>query len=292
MNLYLDGDKVIRGDLIDSIILRSDLAPVPLTLECSLRVDAEYQKKLAVGKKIFLDNQDDYEIVKVIQMDAKAVQGGLPLSQIKVIATIASCTPIIYIRKYALIKINATLGAIYRAAGATLKKIDGDFNIPRFICLVGQTPSFGIAQALQHESGVVRIKNKIMTFKRLNELLEQKTIITLPDNNSENISSEFLTRYEVPGFLSINDDGNFSYGNRNHTRTVKFIPHTDVGRLYNMTKYLMRRKVLNTTYNLSLSAGDRVNIVDNDPLIIITAAHKWTLSEQITRLWLGSIENG
>jgi hypothetical protein len=214
---------------------------------------------------------------------------------VKITALLDACHPVAFVRQQSIIKENASLAEIYRATGATLKAIDADFAVPRFSCFVGQVPSFHIARALQEEGGVVRWKSGKMTFFRLPDLFKQKPIMTLPDNASENITSGFLERHEVPFFYSLADDGSFVYGNRNKSRTARFVPFKNALRLQNMTRCLVTRKVSKISYAGQLAAGDLISIAGADPLVIVTAAHAFfsgtdgSGSNQYSRLWLANL---
>jgi hypothetical protein len=293
--LTLPNGRQLRGDIIKSAILRSDLAPVPASLEAEIRVDDELKKLLAEGK-IITAGGDNFRIVKSEGGAGRESQGQHDTSAVKITALLDACQPVAFVRQKSIIKENASLAGIYRATGATLKAIDADFAVPRFSCFVGQTPSFHIARALQEEGGVVRWKSGKMTFFRLPDLFKQKTVMTLPGNAFDDIESGFLERHEVPFFYSLADDGSFVYGNRNKSRTARFVPFKNALRLQNMTRCLITRKVSKRlTYAPKLAAGDLISIAGADPLVIVTAAHAFfsgtdgSGSNQYSRLWLAGL---
>lgn len=295
MILIPSNGKQLRGDLIKSAILRSDLAPVPATLEAEIRVDEELKKLLAEGKTITAAG-DVFRIVKSVLVTGRHSQGQHDMSAVKITALLDACHSVTFVRQRSIIKENATLAEIYRAAGATLKAIDADFAVPRFNCFVGGTPSFPIAQVLQEEGGVVRWKLGKMRFFRLPDLLKQKPVMTLPDNASENINSGFLERHEVPWFYSLNPDGTFAYGNQTKSRSVRYTPFKNALRLQNMTRCLVQKKVSKINFASQLCAGDLIDISGSKPLVIVTAAHVFMSgtdggsSSQYSRLWLSSVE--
>lgn len=296
MIIALANDKQIRGDLIQSAILRSDLSPIPVTLEADIRVDDGMDKYLAEGQLLTLGSGDAMRIVKSVKVKARAVQGDREMAAIRVTAILDACHSIAFVRSRAVIKENAALSAIYRAAGATLKAVAADFPVPRFCCPIGETPSFHISRVLQEEGGVVRWKAGKLAFFRLPDLFKQKAATDLPSNASDDVESGFLERHEIPWFFSLNDAGSVIYGNRDKPRSVRYSPFKNAQRLRSMSRCLVQRKIVKINYSGQISAGDLINFVGADPLCVITAAHVFESgtdgggSNQYTRLWLGSLE--
>lgn len=296
MILILSTGRQIRTDLIKFAVVRSDLAPVPATLEAEIRVDADMKKLLAEGQ-VIAANGDLFNIIKSVLSSGKDTQGQHDMSMVKITGLLNACYTVTFVRQVPIIKENATLAEIYRSAGASLKAIDADFAVPRFNCVIGQTPSYPIAEILQEEGGVVRWKGGKMQFFRLTDLLRQKPVLTLQNHESENVTSGFLERHEVPWFYSLNPDGTFAYGNLTKSRSVRYTPFKDLLRLQNMTRCLVQRKISKIDYACYLCAGDVVDIAGAAPLVIVTAAHAFfsgtdgSPASQYTKLWLSSVES-
>lgn len=296
MILYLANGKQIRGDLIVSAILRSDLSPVPVTLEAEIRVDDDLAKQLAEGGIITSGSGDALRIVKSVLAVDRVAQGEREMAAVHITAMLDSCHSIAFVRSRAVIKESAALSAIYRAAGATIKSVDADFPVPRFCCPVGDTPSFHIARVLQEEGGAVRWKSGSLKFFRLADLFKQKAVMDLPNNASDDISSGFMERHEIPWFFSLNDAGGFVFGNQNKPRSVRYSPFKNVQHLRSMSRCLVQRKISKINFSGQLVAGDLINFIGRKPLCIITAVHVYESgtdgsgSNQYTRLWLGSLE--
>jgi hypothetical protein len=286
----------LRGDVIKSAVLRSDLAPVPATLEAEIRVDESLKKLLAQDQTIMAQG-DLFRIVKSVMTTGGNTQGQHGMSTVKITALLDACHQVTFVRQRSIIKEKATLAEIYRAAGATLKAIDADFAVPRFACFVGGTPSFPIAQVLQEEGGVVRWKSGKMRFFRLLDLMKQKPVMSLPDNTSEDVASGFLERHEVPWFYSLNADGSFAYGNQTKSRSVRYVPFKNALQLQNMTRCLVQKKVSKIHFSEQIAAGDLIDITGAKPLVVVTAAHVFEggidggSGSQYTRLWLSSVES-
>lgn len=294
---FADG-KQIRGDLIKSAVLRSDLAPIPLTLEAEFRGgDNSMDKKLAEGQIIMANGGDALRIVKSDVVPTPTVQGDRMMSGVRVTAFLDACADVAFVRRRAIIKENSSLAGIYKAAGATLKGVLSDFAVPRFYCLAGDTPTFPIARVLQEAGGAVRWKGGRLQFLRLPDIFTQAPVMTLPDNTSENVASGFLERHAVPWFFSIDPSGGLIYGNRDKARAVRFAPFQDEHRLRNMSRCLVLRKVARTGFSGQVTAGDLVASTGGEKLGVITAAHVFEsgsddggAQNSYTRLWVGSLE--
>jgi len=293
---FADG-KQLRGDLIKSATLRSDLSPIPLTLEAEIRSgDAGLDKLLAEGQTLSVGG-DALRIVKSKKIAGRSTQGQRDEEAFSVTALLDSCHGAAYVRSRAIIKENASLAAIYRAAGATIRGVDADFPVPRFCCPVGDTPTFHIARLLQEEGGSVRWKGGKLQFMRLGDMFKQATVLTLPDNASEDVESGFLERHTVPWFFSLSASGEAVFGNRDKPRAARFSPFKDVQRLRNMTRCLVHRKTSRTTLRGNVAAGDLIAYTGGVKLAVITAAHFFGsgtddggAQDAYTRLWVGSLE--
>lgn len=300
MLLILENGKQIRGDLIRASTLRSDMAPIPVTFEADIRAgddSLELDKMLAEGKVLEMGGGDRLHIVKSVRAAGKAAQAEREVAAHRVTGLLESCLGAAYVRSRAIIKENAALSAIYKAAGATLKAVDADFPVSRFYCPVGETPTFHISRALQEEGGVVRWRNGKLQFMRLPDLFKQEPALTLPDNASDDVDGGFLERHEVPWFFSLDAVGQAVFGAREKPRVVRFSPFKDAQRLRNMTRCLVHRKTVKIDYDTRLGAGDLIAFAGGLKLAVITAAHFFSSgtddggdSETYTRLWLGAME--
>lgn len=295
MIIVLSNGRQLRGDLIKSAVFRSDLSPVPATFEATIRVDDELKRLLKVDG-IIQAIGDKFRIIDSVIEEGTETQGSHGITYATVIAVLDSCHKISFVTSKPIIKVNATLAEIYKASGATIKAIDADFAIPRFTCLVGDAPSYHIAEILQEEGGCVRWKSGKLSFIRLQDLNKQNVVLTIPDISSENVESGFTERHQVPWFYSTDDSGGFVYGNQDKARSTKFIPKKNTLRLHNMTRVLIRKKVSKTALADRIVAGDLVGIQGSTPLVVVTAAHVFNSgtdgspSKQYTKLWLSSVE--
>lgn len=297
MLIYLENGDQLRGDLVKSAVLRSDMAPVPLTFEADIRSDEEMRKHLAVDKTLTVGRDGDVvRIIKSQRVVGREAQGEHDTGAIRITALLENCHKVAFVRQKAIIKENCTLMEAYRAAGAVVKAIEGDFQVPRFYCPVGHTPSFQIAKALQEEGGGLRWRSGRLQFVRLPDLFKQQSVIAVPDNASDDVDSGFLERHLVPWFLSVDDSGGAVFGNRDKPRRVEYAPFKNQLRLRNMTRCLVLSKTAKVGFSPQVVAGDLVDVAAEKPLAVITAAHVFENntdgegSNQYSRLWLGSLE--
>lgn len=297
MLIETESGKQLRGDLVKRAVLRYDLTAVPASFEGEFRVDEALIKELAEGKRLLV-NGDIFRIVKPDSSSDRQSQGAHDARSMSVTALLDACHAVAFVRSKAIVKDKALLTEIYRAAGATIKPVDGDFNAGRFVCLSGETPSFHIARVLQEEGGVVSWqKSGKLKFFRLNDLFRQAPKTKLPDNASDDVKSEFLGRHEIPSFYSLSPAGDVVFGDRSKARSAKFILGKNQQQLMNMSRCLVLAKEIKTAYNLSLRAGDLIEFsgVKTRSLAVLTAAHVYesgtdgTGSNQYTKLWCGAL---
>lgn len=296
MILTLDDGNQIRGDLIVRAALRTDLAPIPVTLEADIRADESLLAKLREGGVLTTGMGDRLQIVYSQPVQSGQVQGDRMQTAVRLVAFLEDCAAASYVRERAIIKEAQPLLALYRAAGCKLRSVQGDFPVDRFACLIGGTPTFHIARALQEAGGVVRWKNGRLQFIRLLDILDQEPAISLPNSSSDDVQSSFLERHEAPWFYSLAADGSVVQGNRTKARTAEYAPRMSAMALQNMTRCLVRRKVSKTDYAGQLCAGDVVQYRGGDKMAIITACHYFSsgtdqggAQESYTRLWVGTV---
>jgi hypothetical protein len=290
--LFLENSKQIGADAIKFAVLRNDAVPIPSSLEAVIRVDETNYKFLKQGNKITVGKDGDvYQIIEAKENQDYRQQGVKPLTTTKIIAILESMVNVSFVSAKAVIKEDAHLGQIYRACGAKISSITDDFQVPRFTCLAGDVPTFHIARIMQENSGIIRYKKKKLQWLRINDIFTQKPVIQVPDNGSEDIKSGFLERNEIPTFFSIDDAGDIAIGDNKKTRSMMFTPNKDAQGLANMTRVLVKRKASVLPYNLTLCAGDLVEVAGRSNMAILTAAHFFSTEKQYTRVWLAEVAN-
>ncbi|MGS0741347.1 hypothetical protein ACVBEF_05885 [Glaciimonas sp. GG7] len=296
MQIILSSGAVLDGDMLLSACLHSDLAPVPMTLEAIVRANERTIAALKQDHTISVANEGYvFRIVQVKRSRAAShTQGDDMLAALHIVALFDPCHKIAFRRSTAVIKEGATLGSIYGACGARVK-INADYSIARFACFAGGVPSYEVARVLQEEGGAIYTDGREVTFTRLQDIFKQAPILSLEFDTTENIESGFMERHEVPTFFSIDAAGAFVYGNRAKGRSIRYQPRTDTRVLWNMTRALVRRKIMTTDYQPTVHAGKVIQI-ENSKYAIITAAHVFEGgsdggdSQMYSKFWLGTME--
>ena len=292
MFIQLSDDKLLPSSHLLSAILRTDLIPVPVSLELEVRHDDELAKQLAEGQKIFVTGKAiELQIIKShIKQSPQTPDRGI----IQITAVLSSCVAIGYRRQKAVILKSNSLGAIYKACGAKVS-IKNDFTVPLFVSFLGQVPSEMIAKVLQEEAAIVRLNGKQLDCVRLADLMKQDPKLSLPQGFGEQIVSGFLERHLVPSFYTTSDNRAVIKGNTKKVRATQYTPRHSERAANNMTSALITKQVLNLGFNDDYQAGDVFNI-GSAPMVIVTAAHVYETENegesgnQYTRLWLGELE--
>ena len=296
MNVYLSagGKDQVPGDLIARWVLRSDLAPVPRTVELSVQVKQGMAERLKVGASIWTGRELlEYEIVAAKGEKVGGIVQDLDqVGALSITAMLKSCVQITYLRERAVVMEKATLGEIYRACGAKTA-ISDDFQIDRFVCLRGMVPSFWVTQALQEEGAALLFRDNRLAVKRLADLLKQEPVAKIGQSDTTDaIDSAFLERHSIPSFISTDDTGAFVMGDMDQTRTVRFLPRASERVLRNCSRVLVVRRVVDSDLAQHIIAGDVVD-VGGEKFVVITAAHEMRAKDAITetssRFWVGNL---
>lgn len=296
MNITFQNGNLLQGDDLVRAVLRSDLAPIPLTLECSVRITDETSAQIVEGNTV-IAGRDGYKLMIVkIKDNAQGVgaQGKNLLGVRTFIALYEPCHKIGFVRPTAVIKEKATLGGIYGACGASAR-IESDFTVALYSCFKGSIPSVGVAQALQEEGGALRLQDGKLKFVRLRDLFKQEPVAKLADDETQNIESGFMERHEVPTFISLDEVGGFVIGNKVKVRKVSYQPRADSRVLFNMTRVLVHAKSFKAQYQPDINAGDLID-VESVGYAVVTAAHVFESggdggsSNQYSKFWLATLE--
>lgn len=288
-----NGGAVLGGDVVTRVILRSDMTPIPATIEIEARRVPQVEKLLAEGQRVVVgDVKAEFTIVKSQQMaNNSPLQGERPTSGFKVIGMLTSCEPIARRLQRSVIRENSPLGEIYRACGAQVR-IGSDFNVPRFSCFVGMTPSFEVAKVLQEEAGALVYSDGAITYRRLGELSAQKAALTVAEEAAEILSSDFLERHAVPFAFSTDSSGAIVSGRKEASRGIHYQPRADQRIVNNLGQVLLQRRKMRMAFTPMLQAGARIDVGTNR-MIVITAAHVFDTDggEQYTQAWLGELSS-
>jgi hypothetical protein len=285
-------DIPLRGDLIISAVLRSDLTPVPASVELELRQSNEAAAALVEGNTVRVGPDGaEFTLVKVHAGEKSgAIQGDREVFSIKAVGLLKSCASIAQPLRRPVIMEGQTLGAIYRACGAQVR-IESDFQVGTFACFAGMTPSFMIARVLQEEGGVLVHQSGRVQFRRLKELMEAPAKSVMLQEAGAILSSEFLVRHAVPAVISTDPSGAAVRGSAASGHGFTYRPRADLRIANNMGLALMQRRRVDSGFSPERAAGDRIDIAGKAH-VIITAAHVHEAEggAQFSRFWLGELQ--
>lgn len=296
MNVYLaDGGRdQLPGDLLARCVLRSDLVPVPRSLELTAQIKDDLEARLKEGAMIWAGRERlKYRIVKAERVKLGGmIQGGEDVAALSITALLESCVGVTFRRPRAVIREQASLGGLFRACGATVA-IGDDVTVARFACFAGQVPSFYLAQVIQEAGAVPVLRDERLHLIRLADLFRQPALTGIGQSDSTDLTeSEFLQRHEIPAFYSVDAAGAFVFGDFAKPRAVAFQPHADELVLRNMSRVLVQKHVLRTQLSEQVNAGDLLDI-NGRKLVVITATHFLERQEgdveATSTFWLGEI---
>lgn len=277
--------------MLGEVILRSDLAPVPRTVEMVVRLKDGIEARLKKGAFFWAGRENlKYTVVKSQRVKADLIQGADQYGVLEVTGLLSSCAAVALPTARPIISDSERLGGIYRACGADVAITD-DFVVSRFCCLSGGVPSFYIAQALQEEGAVMVLRDGRHKVTRLAELVSQAPKDNLGDSFNK-IESDFLEKHEIPSFFSVAADGSFVFGDYATARSRVFLPRTNERVLRGASKVLVTRGEVDSQLAQTLQAGDVIT-ANGVNMVIITAAHTFTQTEGITetnsKFWVGGL---
>lgn len=286
----------IPGDKIKLAIVRSDLVPIPETLEMDLRLDDENRDLLVEGNDVY-SGERAFRIIKIDLDRRNAEQGPRLFETLRLTAVMRDLHKLTFVRAQAIWLENTTFTDIYRAAGATLKSaIKGDVRIPLYACPNGDTPTFGIAKLFQEHGGVMRATVAgDLEFLPLPTIFTKPPVLDIPVNTTEAISSGFLERHEIPWTVTLHPDNQFLLGNNSKPRFSRYLHRVTEDVARNMTRVLIQARTARIDLNLALVAGDPARLSDGTMLAILTAVHVYSSGthgeniDQYTKVWLGAL---
>lgn len=285
----------LRGDLITRVVLRTDLTPIPSTVEIGALQTRETMAALAEGGVIRVGgDQVEYLLVKVgTDKGAGVERGGRELATMKAFGILNSCAAVGRRLQRSILREGSTFADIYRSIGATAV-IETDFAVPVFGCFVGMLPTPEIAKVLQEESATVFYARGKLRFRRLADLARQKAAVTFPVDRTEETRSDFLERHAVPFAFTTTSANALLASKREAARGIVYRPRADLRILNNLGMALVQRRKMRESLSPEFNAGTRVDI-GGAPHIVITAAHVLAApngdgaGEQYTQLWLGEV---
>lgn len=294
MNIQLEDGNPIGGGNLISAIYRTDLVPVPVTLELVVKADDRLHELLLVDKTLATPKGVSLTIVKSQVINEQSIKAGKRIAALHVIAVLSGCEALLGITKKAVSLENTSFNEVYRALGAKVR-IKRDIKLASFVCLKGQMPTVAIAKALQKESAVICHSEQGLSVIRLNELMNGAS--TLFDKSAVQwIDHPNAIRHGNTNYLSIDDNGSDILGTARAERSIEYYPRADNRELQNLRRILITKATITRQLDDRLDAGKLV-AVDDKTLVILTGAHRFESGAlggpavMATKAWLAQVED-
>lgn len=294
MNIQLEDGSSIGGGNLVSAIYRTDLVPVPVTLELVVRADDRLHDLLLVDKMLTTPKGVSLTIVKSQIINEQSIKAGKRIAALHVIAVLSGCEALLGVTKKAVSLTNSGFNEVYRALGAKVR-IKRDIKIASFICLKGQMPTIAIAKALQKESAVICHSEQGLSVIRLNELMIGEA--TLFDKSAVQwVNHPNAIRHGNINYLSIDDNGSDILGTARAERSIEYYPRAGNRELQNLRRILITKATITRQLDDRLDAGKLI-AVDDKTLVILTGAHRFESGAlggpavMATKAWLAQVED-
>lgn len=288
--------QIIGFDKLANNTLRTDLIPVPVSLELVVKADKELQAQLVEGAVLQVgDDQIRLTIIKVLHANTQTIIDDSRFKAIAIIAVLAGCESLIDPLSKAVILSDASFASAYRACGCKLK-FNKDIPISGFASAYGSIPTTEIATCLQEESAVIQFDGKKLNALRLQELFTKDPVMTLDDSAVSWITNTKVEQKQNPNYISVGEDGKAVEGVKKSNAPAKYYANADARQLKNLTRVLVTRGTATRTIDLSVYAGDIV-LVKDKKYVVLTAAHTFSTgalgggSVAASRFWLASLSN-
>ncbi|MGW8422771.1 hypothetical protein [Comamonas sp. HJ-2] len=299
MDVLNESGRALRGDLVNRVVLRTDLTPIPATVELELKSAVETRELVKDGGIVMIGaDKIPFQIIKPErQGEAEGQQNGRDLATLKATGILASCAPLALPLQRSIIRESTTFTEVYRSIGAQVV-VASDFAVPRFGAYAGYYPTRAIAQVLQEEGGIVFMgKDNKLNFRRIYELMAEKAPLKWEADRTELQASALLERHAFPSAISTDATGAIVQVGREDGRAVVYVPRADRRVLANISRGLVQRRKARESLSPQLNAGARIDVAGK-PHIVITAAHVFEQrgessggGGEFTQLWLGELSS-
>lgn len=288
-----DTRQIIGMQHLISVALRTDLVPIPVTLELSIKLNDELEKQIQLGKKILVGaDETNLTIVKIVNVGTQTVVNDKRSKAVNCIAVLTGCEELIKPTQNAIISYNTSIAGAYKALGCSLG-FSSDLPLLEFLCPCGTIATPEIALRLQEECAVISYENKKLSAKRIKQCFESAPVLTL-DNGAINwFNTEYLEASKVSMFVTLGDDNATFKGLNKANKAQRYYPNSDTRRIKNLSRVLIKRGVATRALSMNLNAGNIIQ-VDNNKYIILTALHRVITgalggaTETASYFWLGS----
>lgn len=295
--VILATNKIISASELMIATLRTDLVPVPVSIEFAVKYTKELKELLVDGAEILVnDIPYSFEIVYSQPVKSQTIKDDSRIGAISCIAVFKGSKSILEQAKKAVILEQTSFNAAYRACGSTNISLGDDVPLPEFICLKGYLISERLALYLQQEAAVICFKENKIRILKLDALFKQIAVLKLDPSEIQWFNSEQIEKYQKSSYVSVDQDGSTVIGDDTTTKgqSVVYKAGLDARQLKNLEKVLIPRGIVHRSLSLDLNGGDIVE-VEQKKYVILTAAHETETGAiggnvgSTTKLWLASL---
>ena len=290
-------NKLISASELMLATLRTDLVPVPVSLEFSVKANRELEEQLKPGAEILVgDISHPLEIVLVQPVKSQTIKDDRRIGAISCIAVLSGCKKLLTHAERAAILEQTSFNSAIRACGAKNIRLGDDLPLPEFICLKGRLPTVRLALYLQQEAAVICFRDNKLNVLKLDSLFKQDPVLKLDFSEVSWLNSNQKEKLQKSSYVSVDQDGSTVIGDDTTTAGQAVIQRAglDARQLKNLEKVLIPRGTIERPLNMELMAGSVVEISQNK-YVILTAAHQVETGAvggnvgSITKLWLASL---
>lgn len=291
----VEDNYLIPASALIKATLRSDLVPVPLSLELEVLDQDKMNSRLKLGGLLRVNDVSvDFRIVKIQPLKLSTIKEGKRLGGLAGVAIPNGCERLITPADKAIILSDTSFGHAMRGCGAKLRS-GVDLPLPEFVCLKGTIPTTRIARYAQQEAAVIAWKDGRLSAIKIDDLLKQEPILQLDPSDVAWINSDKLEGMAKASYVSVDVDGSTILGSDTKQGIgTRQAARLDTRQINNMHKVLIQRGTIVRAQDFMLNAGSTVQVNDKKYLIL-TAAHLSQTgalgdsSRYVTKLWLGSL---
>lgn len=288
--------QVIGMDHLASATLWTDLIPIPVLFEMSVKLNDELEKELIEGAVLLVGESNiSVTVVQTKRLNTQMVIDDKRFKALSLIAVLTGCENMMDPLKNAVALDDTSFSGAYRACGCKLK-FNKDIPLLRFVSAYGSLCTEEIATSLQEESAVIFYEKGKLNAQRLDQFFQQDPVLTLDNSAVAWMNSGKIEQQKVASFVSVGEDGTVISGNQKPENKTRYYPDADARRLKNLNKILVTRGTATRTMDMTISAGD-IFLIDNIKYVVLTTAHHFKSGAlgggmaNASRYWLATLSN-
>ncbi|SDB86920.1 hypothetical protein [Acinetobacter boissieri] len=296
MKIYFDDGSLISASDLLKATLRTDLIPVPISLEFSTQKTEQLENKLKLGSIIQVGSiKVKLVIIKVIPLETQTLKEGKPIGGIACVAIPQGCDALISARNHAVVLNDTSFNDAMRSCGVKMA-MGSDLPLLSFVCLKGTISTTRFAWYAQQEAVVFAYSNHQLSVLKIDQLFKKEVVAYFDASAVVWVNSEHLRNMGKSSYVSTDPDGSTVLGHEDTKQDQAVIQQGGMSQrqLNNMNKVLLTKGTIIRPLNDQIYAGDLVEI-DHKKYVVLTAAHVFDTgalggpSVMASKFWLASL---